>query len=118
MDKNNNVTSPAPYLKVEDIYKNFGATKVLKGISFDLHKGEVLAIIGSSGSGKTTLLRCITFLERADRGVLTVGDNVLFDMSKVKMEDVVPVLSAVQGTKAPFLLFEVRAQRDGTARPL
>ena len=87
MDKNNNATSSAPYLKVEDIYKNFGATKVLKGISFDLHKGEVLAIIGSSGSGKTTLLRCITFLERADRGVLTVGDNVLFDMSKVKMED-------------------------------
>ena len=79
--------SAAPYLKVEDIYKNFGANKVLKGISFDLNKGEVLAIIGSSGSGKTTLLRCITFLERADRGVLTVGDNVLFDMSKVKMED-------------------------------
>ena len=79
--------SAAPYLKVEDIYKNFGANKVLKGISFDLNKGEVLAIIGSSGSGKTTLLRCITFLERADKGVLTVGDNVLFDMSKVKMED-------------------------------
>ena len=53
--------SAAPYLKVEDIYKNFGANKVLKGISFDLRKGEVLAIIGSSGSGKTTLLRCITF---------------------------------------------------------
>ena len=79
--------SAAPYLKVEDIYKNFGANKVLKGISFDLRKGEVLAIIGSSGSGKTTLLRCITFLERADKGVLTVGDNVLFDMSRVKMED-------------------------------
>ena len=75
------------YLKVRDIYKNFGANKVLKGISFDLEKGQVLAIIGSSGSGKTTLLRCITFLERADRGVLSVGDNVLFDMSKVKMED-------------------------------
>ena len=53
MDKNNNATSLAPYLKVEDIYKNFGATKVLKGISFDLHKGVVLAISGSSGSGKT-----------------------------------------------------------------
>ena len=38
------------YLKVRDIYKNFGANKVLKGISFDLEKGQVLAIIGSSGS--------------------------------------------------------------------
>lgn len=75
------------YLKVNDIYKTFGTNKVLKGISFDLNKGEVLAIIGASGSGKTTLLRCITFLERADKGVLQVGDTVLFDMSRVHMED-------------------------------
>ena len=87
MEKNIDKNQAPPYLKVEDIYKSFGANKVLKGISFDLSKGQVLAIIGSSGSGKTTLLRCITFLERADRGVLTVGDNVLFDMSKVKTED-------------------------------
>lgn len=87
MEKNIDKNQSPPYLKVEDIYKSFGANKVLKGISFDLSKGQVLAIIGSSGSGKTTLLRCITFLERADRGVLTVGDNVLFDMSKVKTED-------------------------------
>ena len=51
------------YLEVNDINKSFGSNKVLKGISFTLDKGDVLAIIGSSGSGKTTLLRCITFLE-------------------------------------------------------
>ena len=49
-------------LKVENIQKSFGKTKVLKDISFSLEKGEVLAIIGSSGSGKTTLLRCLNFL--------------------------------------------------------
>ena len=66
-------------LTVTDINKRFGKTEVLKGISFSLNKGEVLAIIGSSGSGKTTLLRCLNFLEPPDWGTITVGDKVLFD---------------------------------------
>ena len=53
-------------LQVDGIYKKFGKTEVLKGISFDLQEGQVLAIIGSSGSGKTTLLRCLNFLEKPD----------------------------------------------------
>ena len=44
-------------LEVKDLYKNFGKTQVLRGISFSMEQGEVLSIIGSSGSGKTTLLR-------------------------------------------------------------
>ena len=66
-------------LQVENIYKKFGKTEVLKGISFSLEKGEVLAIIGSSGSGKTTLLRCLNFLERPDKGKITVSNKVLYD---------------------------------------
>ena len=66
-------------LKVIDIQKNFGGTQVLKGISFSLEKGQVLAIIGSSGSGKTTLLRCLNFLETPDSGSITVGDTLLYD---------------------------------------
>ena len=50
-------------LQVLDLHKKFHDLEVLKGISFDLHKGESLSIIGSSGSGKSTLLRCINFLE-------------------------------------------------------
>ena len=68
-------------LTVNNIKKSFGKTKVLKGISFSLEKGQVLAIIGSSGSGKTTLLRCLNFLELPDEGSITVGDNTLFDSS-------------------------------------
>ena len=68
-------------LTVKDINKRFGKTEVLKGISFSLEEGEVLAIIGSSGSGKTTLLRCLNFLERPDVGTITVGDKLLFDGS-------------------------------------
>ena len=66
-------------LEVENIIKSFGKTEVLKGISFSLEEGQVLAIIGSSGSGKTTLLRCLNFLEQADAGVIRVGEQVLFD---------------------------------------
>ncbi len=67
------------FLEVENIYKNFGKTEVLKGIDFSLEKGEVLAIIGSSGSGKTTLLRCMNFLEQPDEGRITVNGEVLFE---------------------------------------
>ena len=66
-------------LEVNDIRKNFGKTEVLKGISFSLDKGEVLAIIGSSGSGKTTLLRCLNFLEFADSGTISVNSKVIYN---------------------------------------
>ncbi len=59
-------------LQVMEIKKNFGATQVLKGVSFDLQQGQVLALIGSSGSGKTTLLRCLNGLETADSGLILV----------------------------------------------
>ncbi|MBQ4150557.1 MAG: amino acid ABC transporter ATP-binding protein [Clostridia bacterium] len=66
-------------LEVNNLYKNFGKTEVLKGINFTLEKGEVLAIIGSSGSGKTTLLRCLNFLETADGGSIYVDGEDVFD---------------------------------------
>ena len=66
-------------LEVRNITKSFGKTDVLKGISFDLHEGNVLSIIGSSGSGKTTLLRCINFLESADGGTVSINDEVVYD---------------------------------------
>jgi len=66
-------------LEVKNIEKHFGDTEVLKDISFSLAQGQALAIIGSSGSGKTTLLRCLNFLERPDKGVISVRDKVIFD---------------------------------------
>ena len=69
-------------LEVKGIYKRFGNTEVLKGIDFSLDEGKVISIIGSSGSGKTTLLRCITGLETADQGKITVGDRVTFDAER------------------------------------
>ncbi len=64
-------------LEVNNLKKGFGATDVLKGVSFSLEKGQVLAIIGSSGSGKTTLLRCLNFLETPDDGEIWVNGKLL-----------------------------------------
>ena len=64
-------------LEVKNLKKHFGSTDVLKGVSFSLEKGQVLAIIGSSGSGKTTLLRCLNFLETPDEGEILVDGQVL-----------------------------------------
>lgn len=66
-------------LEVRNLEKKFGGLEVLQGIDFSLAKGESLAIIGSSGSGKTTLLRCLNFLERPDKGSITVNGTVIFD---------------------------------------
>lgn len=66
-------------LDVKNISKRFGSTHVLKDISFSLEQGETVAIIGVSGSGKTTLLRCLTYLEQADQGTVSINDQVVFD---------------------------------------
>ncbi|BAZ16948.1 ABC transporter-related protein [Calothrix sp. NIES-4071] len=71
-----------PAIKFESVEKNFGALKVLKGISGEIHRGEVIAIIGSSGCGKSTLLRCFNRLETINGGKLTVND---IDLSQPKL---------------------------------
>ena len=68
-------------LEVKNIKKGFGSVDVLRGVSFSLEKGQVLAIIGSSGSGKTTLLRCLNFLETPDEGEIRVDGKLLNDGS-------------------------------------
>ena len=74
-------------LEVKNIKKNFGKTKVLKGISFSLEKGQVLAIIGSSGSGKTTLLRCLNFLETPDEGEILVNGKPLLNGNEQQIRE-------------------------------
>ncbi len=67
-------------LEVSHVSKNFDKLMVLKDISFQVEKGEVVAIIGPSGSGKSTLLRCINQLERADGGSVSIHGEYIFEM--------------------------------------
>lgn len=69
-------------LSIQNVHKSFGKTEVLKGVDFQVEQGQVIAIIGPSGSGKTTLLRCISFLERVNRGTM-LFDGVEYNMHTV-----------------------------------
>ena len=69
-------------LEVRNLKKHFGSLDVLKGVSFSLEKGQVLAIIGSSGGGKSTLLRCLNFLETPDEGEIIVNGKQLLSSSE------------------------------------
>lgn len=62
----------APIVSLKDVYQSFGDNQVIKGISFEVAKGEVVCIIGPSGSGKSTLLRCINGLIEIDSGSIRV----------------------------------------------
>ncbi len=64
-------------LKMRGIHKAFGSMEVLKGIDINLHRGEVLAVIGPSGSGKSTMLRCINYLETIDQGSIQIMGDYL-----------------------------------------
>ena len=64
-------------LNVKDLRKNFGKNEVLRGVSFSLREGQVLAVIGASGGGKSTLLRCLNFLEKPDGGEISVRGRAL-----------------------------------------
>lgn len=64
-------------LEANHLVKSFGSLEVLKDISVEVNKGEVLAVIGPSGSGKSTLLRCITQLEDVDNGEIVICGETL-----------------------------------------
>ena len=67
-----------PIIHIENIHKHFGKIHALQGVSLDVHKGEVVVIIGPSGSGKSTLLRCINRLEEYEEGRIVV-DGIPLD---------------------------------------
>jgi len=74
-------------LEIKDVKKRFEDHVVLDGISLNVDKGDVVAILGPSGSGKTTFLRCLNFLERADSGEM-IFDGTRYDLNAAKKAEI------------------------------
>ena len=72
-----NLTTTNDVITVENLSKSFGNLEVIKNISFSVHRGEVLGIIGPSGSGKSTLLRCICQLEKVSGGSVSICGSTM-----------------------------------------
>ncbi|EPL6127789.1 ABC transporter ATP-binding protein [Klebsiella aerogenes] len=66
-------------LSVDNLHLTYGDNPVLKGVSMELKRGEVVSLLGPSGSGKTTLLRAVAGLEKPTAGRITIGNNVVYD---------------------------------------
>ena len=79
-------TPDLPIVSLQNVHKSFGDLEVLKGVSFDVMKGEVICIIGPSGSGKSTLIRCINGLNDIQQGSITVEGQEVHDAHLDKLE--------------------------------
>ena len=79
-------TPDQPIVSIKDVHKSFGDLEVLKGVSIDVMKGEVICIIGPSGSGKSTLIRCVNALNDIQKGSIKVEGQEVHDPNLNKLE--------------------------------
>lgn len=120
-------------IKVTNIHKRFGELEVLKGISLEVKKGELVSIVGASGAGKTTLLQLIGTLSRADEGrieidgydVTMLSDDALsrFRNQKIgfvfQFHHLLPEFSALENVMIPALIAgRERGEAEARAREL
>ena len=129
-----------PMVKAEALFKRFGRLEVLKGISLEVQRGEVMCLLGPSGSGKSTFLRCINHLEKIDAGRLRVdgelvgyredGDK-LYELREAEIVrkraeigmvfqrfNLFPHMTALENViEAPILVKRTPTRRGGRARP-
>ena len=85
-------------IKINNIFKNFKNTQVLKGVSLDVKKGEKIVIIGSSGSGKSTLLRCMNLLETPTYGEVWLEKKLLTPVDPYLHEDIIKLSKTYKKT--------------------
>ncbi|HSM89923.1 MAG TPA: ATP-binding cassette domain-containing protein, partial [Desulfobacterales bacterium] len=76
---------PEPILRLENIHKSYAGQEVLKGVSLELHRGDIKVIIGPSGSGKSTLLHCINFLVSFEQGRVWLHESEIDPADKPRL---------------------------------
>ena len=74
-------------LKASGIKKNFGKNEILKGVDLEVEKGDIVVILGPSGAGKTTFLRCLNFLEKPNKGLVTI-DGLTVDAAHASKKEI------------------------------
>jgi len=115
-------------IEIRDVYKSFGSTEVLRGLTLSVERGEVVVVIGPSGSGKSTLLQCINGLEPINSGSIKVDGIEVYargtDLNKLRRKigivfqqfNVFPHLTAIENVAlAPRVVLKLSRQ-DATAR--
>src|SRR5262249_28632515 len=120
---------PRTIVEVRDLHKSFTrgseTIDVLQGLTLDVGAGEFLALMGPSGSGKTTLLNLIAGLDRPTEGTITVGDQVISDMSESELARsrtrplefvlqfyyLLPAAPAYENVELPLLLLPLTRQQ-------
>ena len=119
-------------LEVKNIYKNFGNLEVLKGVSTEVDKGEVISIIGASGSGKSTLLRCMNLLEEPTFGEVWIEGKLMTPVDPYLHLDVIRAsntykklvsggmedMDAIEKIKSEDLLLEKHSQEGSEYKAL
>lgn len=104
-------------VKVENLKKNFEALQVLDGISFELEKGQVLAVVGPSGTGKSTLLRCLNYLEKPSEGKITIGD-VSVDSKRIKKKEIYCLRAKTAMVFQSYNLFKNKTALQNIMEPM
>jgi len=116
-----------PIILVKDLHKYFGSVEAVRGVDLEVHRGEVVVIIGPSGSGKSTLLRCINHLEAPTRGEVWVDGKHLThrqtDINAVRAEvgmvfqmfNLFPHLTALQNVALALRIVRKRSREDAEA---
>ena len=103
-----NVEKNEVLLEIKNLHKSFGKLDVLKGVTTNINKGDVVAIIGPSGCGKSTFLRCLNFLEQPTAGEIYFNDKVIFKNERVYLKQKMKALLALKKTKE----FDEKAQAE------
>lgn len=104
-------------IKVEDLYIEFGRTKVLQGVSFSIEQGEVLAVIGPSGTGKSTLLRGMNFLVYPKKGIITIG-NVTVDAAHATKKQIKQIREHTAMVYQTYNLFKNMTAKENVMEAL
>ena len=107
------------FIEVKDLKKSFGKLEVLKGVSFDVEKGDVVAVIGSSGSGNSTMLRCIINLETVGGGDIIIEGEPLVKNGKYPSKNAIKQITGKMGMVfQQFNLFPHMSVRKNLEMPV